>query len=108
MQMTANEKVNSVCTDIKDDKAKVAKSEMNERDNIIFDDKISIILDIHDFVSDSAHDGGRDVVVLNVGGTIHQVKWDTIDKFPNSRLQKLRYAASDCECSLTVSSCEGG
>ena len=42
-------------------------------------------------------------MVLNVGGTIHQVKWDTIDKFPNSRLQKLRYAASDCECSLTVS-----
>ena len=50
-------------------------------------------------VSDSALDGGRDVVVLNVGGTIHQVRWDTIDKFPNSRLQKLRYAASDCECS---------
>ena len=42
--MTAND---NVCTDIKDDKAKVAKSEMNERDNIIFDDadKISIILD---------------------------------------------------------------
>ena len=37
-------------------------------------------------------------VILNVGGTIHQVKWETIDKFPNSRLQKLRYATSQCKC----------
>ena len=36
-------------------------------------------------------------VILNVGGTIHQVKWETIDKFPNSRLQKLRYATSQCK-----------
>ena len=53
-------------------------------------------------VSGSAPEGGRtigDVVVLNVGGTIHQVRWDTIDKFPNSRLQKLRYATSECELS---------
>ena len=51
-------------------------------------------------VSGSGPEGGRtigDVVVLNVGGTIHQVRWDTIDKFPNSRLQKLRYATSECE-----------
>ena len=34
-------------------------------------------------------------VILNVGGSIHQVKWATIDKFPNSRLQKLRYATSE-------------
>jgi hypothetical protein len=36
-----------------------------------------------------------DTVILNVGGSIHQVKWDTIDKFPNSRLQRLRYATSE-------------
>ena len=34
-------------------------------------------------------------LVLNVGGTVNQVKWDTIDKFPKSRLQKLRYATSE-------------
>ena len=34
-------------------------------------------------------------LILNVGGTINQVKWDTIDKFPKSRLQKLRYATSE-------------
>ena len=34
-------------------------------------------------------------LVLNVGGTINQVKWETIDKFPKSRLQKLRYATSE-------------
>ena len=39
----------------------------------------------------------QDIVVLNVGGTIHQVRWDTIDKFPNSRLQRLRYATSEGE-----------
>ena len=31
-------------------------------------------------------------VILNVGGAVHQVKWETINKFPKSRLQKLRYA----------------
>jgi len=36
-------------------------------------------------------------VILNVGGSIHQVKWETIDKFPKSRLQKLRYATSESE-----------
>ena len=64
------------------------------------------LMKIHPFqircslVSVPASEGGRtigDVVVLNVGGTIHQVRWDTIDKFPNSRLQKLRYATSECE-----------
>ena len=33
-------------------------------------------------------------MILNVEGKIHQVKWETIDKFPKSRLQKLRYATS--------------
>jgi len=36
-------------------------------------------------------------VILNIGGSIHQVKWETIDKFPRSRLQKLRYATSETE-----------
>ena len=34
-------------------------------------------------------------VLLNVGGTIHQVKWETIDKFPKSRLQRLRFATTE-------------
>ena len=34
-------------------------------------------------------------VILNVGGSVHQVRWDTIDKFPRSRLQRLRYATSE-------------
>merc|ERR1719189_3149524 len=38
-------------------------------------------------------------LVLNVGGTINQVKWETIDKFPRSRLQKLRYATCEAEIS---------
>jgi len=36
-------------------------------------------------------------VILNVGGKIHQVRWETIDKFPKSRLQKIRYATSEVE-----------
>jgi len=36
-------------------------------------------------------------VFLNVGGTIHQVKWETIDKFPKSRLQRLRFATTEGE-----------
>jgi len=36
-------------------------------------------------------------VILNVGGSTHQVKWETIDKFPKSRLQKLRYATTETE-----------
>ena len=43
--------------------------------------------------SERSQAGGT--VMLNVGGTIHQVKWATIDKFPNSRLQKLRYATTE-------------
>ena len=29
--------------------------------------------------------------------SVHQVKWETIDKFPKSRLQKLRYATTQCK-----------
>ena len=43
--------------------------------------------------SERSQAGGT--VMLNVGGTIHQVKWATIDKFPNSKLQKLRYATTE-------------
>ena len=34
-------------------------------------------------------------VFLNIGGSIHQVKWETIDKFPKSRLQRLRFATTE-------------
>ena len=37
----------------------------------------------------------RGTIILNVGGSIHQVKWETIDKFPKSRLQRLCYATSE-------------
>ena len=37
----------------------------------------------------------RDTVILNVGGTIHQVKWETIEKFPKSRLHNLRFAVTE-------------
>ena len=40
---------------------------------------------------------GTGTLILNVGGTINQVKWETIDKFPRSRLQKLRYATCEGE-----------
>ena len=45
--------------------------------------------------SEGCRAGGT--VILNVGGGIHQVKWETIDKFPKSRLQKLRNAGSESE-----------
>ena len=38
---------------------------------------------------------GRDTVVLNVGGTLHQVRWETIEKFPKSRLHCLRFAITE-------------
>jgi len=59
--------------------------------------------DLHaavDFMSppgSGPHSYSQNIVILNVGGTIHQVKWDTIDKFPNSRLQRLRYATTESE-----------
>ena len=34
-------------------------------------------------------------MVLNVGGSVHQVKWETIEKFPKSRLHSLRYASTE-------------
>ena len=37
----------------------------------------------------------RDTVILNVGGTIHQVRWETIEKFPKSRLHSLRFAVTE-------------
>ena len=42
----------------------------------------------------------KGTVILNVGGSVHQVKWETIDKFPKSRLQKLRYATTQCELKI--------
>ena len=44
-------------------------------------------------VNEKSKNGGT--VILNVGGKIHQVRWETIDKFPRSRLQKIRYATSE-------------
>ena len=32
---------------------------------------------------------------MNVGGIIHQVKWETIEKFPKSRLHNLRFAVTE-------------
>ena len=43
--------------------------------------------------NERSRNGGA--VILNVGGTMHKVKWETMDKFPNSRLQKLIYATSE-------------
>ena len=40
----------------------------------------------------------RDTVILNVGGIKHQVKWETIEKFPKSRLHNLRFAITEGKC----------
>ena len=48
-------------------------------------------------LADSGRNCNFGTIILNVGGTLHQVKWDTIDKFPKSRLQKLRYATTECK-----------
>jgi len=45
--------------------------------------------------NERAKNGGT--VILNVGGKIHQVRWETIDKFPRSRLQRIRYATTEVE-----------
>ena len=39
----------------------------------------------------------KETVIINVGGFVHRVKWETIDKFPRSRLQDLKNATSDSE-----------
>ena len=44
----------------------------------------------------------RDTVVLNVGGMIHQVRWETIEKFPKSRLHSLRYAMTEGDWEINL------
>lgn len=43
------------------------------------------------FVSIENSNVFQDLVVLNVGGKKHEVRWDTLDKFPKSRLGRLRH-----------------
>ena len=47
----------------------------------------------------------KGAVSLNVGGTVHLVKWETIDKFPKSRLQKLRYATTQGNADILGRNC---
>jgi hypothetical protein len=44
----------------------------------------------------------RETVILNVGGINHRVKWETIDKFPKSRLQNLKNATSNSEFAIFI------
>ena len=49
------------------------------------------------FSRENIQQGRRETIILNVGGFLHRVKWETIDKFPKSRLQNLKNATSESE-----------
>ena len=72
------------------------RSRMVELSNNTFENVIYNICFIYNI---SANERGKNggTVILNVGGKIHQVRWETIDKFPKSRLQRIRYATSEGE-----------
>ena len=41
-------------------------------------------------------------MILNVGGMKHQVRWETIEKFPKSRLHNLRFAITEGMNALSI------